>query len=171
MRTQPNVQDLPSFFAQSPLEAIDLLCLFFDVLIQSTLPPVSSQMLHTDLVLRLTKLMQSVFDSCVSESWSIPSESQAAYLIRICSRMRQLPGMQNATMREIICADVVSRLLLHRLSNRYTHPEDAMLRALLNEHLDTQDPSVNGKCLAIVSSMAQLGSDDESGVVSTGITV
>jgi hypothetical protein len=169
MRTQPNVQDLPSFFAQSPLEAIDLLCLFFDVLIQSTLPPVSSQMLHTDLVLRLTKLMQSVFDSCVSESWSIPSESQAAYLIRICSRMRQLPGMQNATIQKIIWADVVSRLLLHRLNNRYTHPEDAMLRALLNEHLDTQDPSVNGKSLAIVSSMAQLGSDDESGIVSTGI--
>jgi hypothetical protein len=167
MQAQPNIQDLPSFFARSPNEAIGLLCLFFDVLTQSTLPPVSSQLLHTDLVLRLTKLMQSVFDSCLSESWSIPSGSQAAYLIGVCSGMAQLPRMQNATIQKIICADMVSRLLLHRLSHRYTPPEDAMLRTLLNEYLDTQEPSVSGRSLAIVSSMAHLGGDDESGIVST----
>lgn len=167
MQAQPDVQDLPSFFVRNPNEATDLLCLFFDVLIQSTLPPVSSQLLHTDLVLRLTRLMQSVFDSCLSENWSIPSESQAAYLIRICSGMRQLPKLQNPSIQKVICGDMVARLLLHRLSNRYTPPEDATLRTLLNEYLDTQEPYVNGRTLAIVSSMSHLGSDDESGIVST----
>jgi hypothetical protein len=75
--------------------------------------------------------------------------------------------MQNANIQKIICADVTSRLLLHRLNNRYPSPEDTMLRTLLNEYLDIQEPSVNGRSLAIVSAMAHLGPDDESGIVST----
>ena len=168
MSVQPNVQDLPSFFVRNPVEAVNLICLFFDILTQSTLPPVSSQPLHTDLVLRLTKLMQSVFDSCLSESLHIPSESRAAYLIRICSAEKRSLGLQNAHLQRTIFTDMVSRLLLHRLSNRCTPAEDAMLRALLNECPDPRGHCESGSSLAVLSSIAQLRSDDESGFVSAG---
>jgi hypothetical protein len=75
--------------------------------------------------------------------------------------------MQNANIQKIICADVTSRLLLHRLNNRYTSSEDTILCTLLNEYLDIQEPSVNGRSLAMVSAMAHLEPDDESGIVST----
>lgn len=137
------------------------------MLTRSTLPPVSSQALHTDLVLRLTRLMQSVFDSCLSGTWNIPSESLAAYLIRICSAEKRLLGMQNAHFQRTIFTDMVSRLLLHRLGNRSTLAEDAVLRNLLNECPEPQEHCESGSSLAILSSIAQLGSDDESGFVSS----
>jgi hypothetical protein len=145
-----------------------LFCLFFDMLTQSTLPPVSSQPLHTDLVLRLTKLMQSVFDSCLSRSLHIPSESLATYLIRICSAEKRFLGLQNAHLQRVIFTDMVSRLLLHRLSNRCIPAEDAVLRDLLNECPDPKEHCESGSSLAILSSIAQLRSDDESGFVSAG---
>jgi hypothetical protein len=168
MSAQPNIQDLPSFFVRDPVEAVNLFCLLFDMLTQSTLPPVSSQPLHTDLVLRLTKLMQSVFDSCLSGSSPIPSESLAAYLIRICSAEKRFLGSQNAHLQRIIFTDMVSRLLLHRLSNRCTPAEDAMLRDLVNECPDPGEHCESGSSLAILSSIAQLRSSDESGFVSAG---
>lgn len=169
VRVQPNIQDMPSFFVRGPVEAVDLLCLFFDMLTQSTLPPVSSQSLHTDLVLRLTKLMQSVFDSCLSGTWPISSESLAGYLIRICFAEKRLLGVQSAYMHGVIFADMVSRLLLYRLGNRYTLAEDAMLRNLLSECPYPHENSESGSSLAILSSMVQLQSDDESGFVSASI--
>lgn len=168
MSAQPNIQDLPSFFIQDPVEAVNLFCLFFDMLTQTTLPPVSSQPLHTDLVLRLTKLMQSVFDSCLTGSLHIPSESLATYLIRICSAEKRFLGLQNSHLQGIIFMDMVSRLLLHRLSNRCTPAEDAMLRDLLNECPDPREHCESGNSLAILSSIVQLRSDDESGFVSAG---
>jgi hypothetical protein len=141
------------------------------MLTQSTVPPVSSQPLHTDLVLRLTRLIQSVFDSCLSGTWHIPSESLVAYLIRICSAEKRLLGLQNAHLQGIIFTDMVSRLLLHRLGNRCTLAEDAMLRDLLNECPDPREHCESGSSLAILSSIAQLGSDDESGFVSAGTTL
>jgi hypothetical protein len=168
MSAQPNIQDLPSFFVRDPVEAVNLFCIFFDMLTQSTLPPVSSQPLHTDLVLRLTKLMQSVFDLCLSGSLHIPSESLAVYLIRICFAEKRFLELQNAHLQRIIFADMVSRLLLRRLSNRCTPAEDAMLRDLLNECPDPREHCESGSSLAILSSIAQLRSDDESGFVSAG---
>ena len=170
LSAQPNIQDLPSFFVRDPVEAVNLLCLFFDTLTQSTFPPVSSQPLHTDLVLRLTRLIQSVFDSCLSGTLRIPSESLSAYLIRICSAEKRLLGLQNAHLQRIIFTDMVARLLLHRLGNRCTLAEDAMLRDLLNECPDPREHCESGSSLAILSSIAQLGSDDESGFVSAGTT-
>lgn len=41
-----------------------------------------------------------------------------------------------------------------------------MLRTLLIEHLEPQELSVSASNLAIVSSMARMGSDDENGTVS-----
>lgn len=171
MPAQPNIQDLPSFFVRNAAEAVNLLCLFFDMLTRSTLPPISSQPLHTDLVLRLTRLMQSVFDTCLSGTWPIPSGSLVAYLIRICSSEKRLLGMQNAHLQRIIFTDMVSRLLLHRLGNRSTLAEDAILRDLLNECPDPQEHCESGSSLAILSSIAQLGSDDESGFVSASIAL
>ena len=168
MSAQPNIQDLPFFFVRNPVEAVNLFCLFFDMLTQSTSPPVSSQPLHTDIVLRLTKLMQSVFDSCLSGSLHIPSESLAAYLIRICSAEKRFLGLQNAHVQKIIFTDMVSRLLLHRLSNRCTLAEDAKLRDLLGECPDPREHCESGSSLAILSSIAQLRSDDETGFVSAG---
>jgi hypothetical protein len=168
MAAQPNIQDLPSFFVRDPAEAVNLLCLFFDILIQSTLPPVSSQPLHTDLVLRLTRLMQSAFDSCLSGTWSISSESLMIYLIRICSAEKRLLGSKSALLQETIFTDMISRLLLHRLGNRCSLAEDAMLRDLLNECPDPREHCESGSSLAILSSIAQLGSDDDSGFVSAG---
>ncbi len=145
-----------------------MFCLLFDVLTQSTSPPVSSQPLHTDLILRLTKLMQSVFDSCLSGSLYIPSDSLVGYLIRICSAEKRLLGLQNAYLQRIIFTDMVSRLLLQRLGSRCTPAEDAMLRDLLNECPDPQEHCESGSSLAILSSIAQLRSDDECGFVSAG---
>ena len=166
MSAQPNIQDLPSFFVRDAIEAVNLLCLFFDMLTRSTLPPISSQPLHTDLVLRLARLMQSVFDTCLSGTWRIPSGSLVAFLIRICSSEKRLLGMQNAHLQRIIFTDMVSRLLLYRLGNRSTLAEDGILRDLLNECPDPQEHCESGSSLAILSSIAQLGSDDESGFVS-----
>ncbi len=167
-QAQTNIQDLPSFFVRVPVEAVNLLCLFFDMLTQSTLPAVSSQSLHTDFILRLTKVMQSVFDSCLTGSLHIPSESLATYLIRICSAEKRLLGLQNAHLQTIILTDMVSRLLLHRLGNRCTPAEDTMIRKLLDECLDPREYCESGSSLAILSSIAQLQSDDESGFVSMG---
>lgn len=166
MSAQLNIQNLPSFFVREPVEAVNLFCLFFDMLTQSTLPPVSSQSLHTDLILRLAKLMQSVFDSCLSGTLHISSESLAVHLIRICSAEKRSLGLQNAHLQGITFTDMVSRLLLHRLSNRCTPAEDAMLRDLLNECPDPREHCESGSSLAILSSIAQLRSDDESGFVS-----
>ena len=163
---------MPSFFLGSPTEAVDLLCLFFDVLTQSTIPPVSSQPLYADLEHRLSKLMQSVFDSCLSnKDWPIVSEMQATHLIRICSTTKLLMGVQRTPIQRNIYAEMLSRLLLHRLSSQYSSVEDDMLRTVLVEHLEPQERSVSASNLAIVSSMAQLGSDDESGTVSAGRTL
>lgn len=74
--------------------------------------------------------------------------------------------MQNAHFQRIIFTDMVSRSLLHRLGNRGTLAEDAMLRDLLNECPYPQEHCESGSSLAILSSIAQLGSDDESGFVS-----
>ena len=166
VRAQPNIENLPSFFVRDPVEAVNLLCIFFDIFTQSTSPPVSSQSLHTDLVLRLTKLMQSVFDSCLSGTWPIPLESLAGYLIQICFAGKRLLEAKNACMQRIIFADMVSRLMLHRLCNRCTLAEDAMIRNLLNECPDIQEHPESGSCLAILSSIGQLRSEDESGFVS-----
>jgi hypothetical protein len=65
---------------------------------------------------------------------------------------------------------MVARLLLHRLGNRCTLAEDAMLRDLLNECADPREHCESGSSLAILSSIAQLGKDDESGFVSAGTT-
>ena len=96
----------------------------------------------------------------------MPSESLAVYLIRICSAEKRFLGLQNAHLQRIIFADMVSRLLLHRLGNRCTPAEDAMLRDLLNECPDPREHCESGSSLAILSSIAQLRSDDESGFVS-----
>lgn len=161
---KPNIQDVPSFFLRSPTEAVDLLCLFFDVLTQSMVPPVSSQPLYADLAHRLSKLMQSVFDSCLSnKDWPMVSETQATHLIRICSATKLLMGVQRTSIQRNVYAEMLSRLLLHRLSGQYTSVEDDMLRTLLVEHLEPQERFVSASNLAIVSSMAQVGSDDESG--------
>lgn len=98
----------------------------------------------------------------------MPSESLAAYLIRICSAEKRFLGFQNAHLQRIIFTDMVSRLLLHRLGNRCTAAEDAMLRDLLNECPDLREQCESGRSLAILSSIAQLRSDDESGFVSAG---
>jgi hypothetical protein len=158
---------MPSFFLRSPTEAVDLLCLFFDVLTQSTIPPISSQPLYADLGHRLSKLMQSVFDTCLSNTdGPMVSETQATHLIRICSATKLLMGVQRTSIQRNIYAEMLSRLLLHRLSGQYTSVEDDMLRTLLVEYLEPQDRSVSASNLAVVSSMAQLGSDDDSGTVS-----
>ena len=158
---------MPSFFLSSPTETVDLLCLFFDVLTQSTIPPVSSQPLYADLAHRLSKLMLSVFDSCLSNKESpMVSETQATHLIRICSATKLLMAAQRTSIQGNIYAEMVSRLLLHRLSNQYSSVEDEMLRTLLVEHLESRERTVSASNLAIVSSMAQMESDDESGTVS-----
>lgn len=167
LRAQPNIQDLPSFFVRSPIEAVNLLHIFFDILTQTTSPPLTSQSLHTGLVLRLTKLMQSVFDSCISGTWPLPSESLATYLIRICSAQRRLLESKDAYLQKIIFADMVSRLILYRLCNRCTLDEDGMIRNLLSECPDIHENSGSGSSLAVVSSMGQLRSEDASGFVST----
>ena len=167
LRAQPNIQDLPSFFVRYPIEAVNLLCVFFDILTQTASPPLTSQSLHTGLVLRLTKLMQSVFDSCISGTWPLPSESLATCLIRICSAKKRLLESKNAYMQKIIFADMVSRLMLHRLCNRCTLAEDEMIRELLSECPDLHEHSESGSSLAVLSSMSQLRSEDESGFVST----
>ena len=111
--------------------------------------------------------MQSVFDTCLSNTdGPMASETQATHLIRICSATNLLMGVQRTSIQRNIYAEMLSRLLLHRLSGQYTSVEDDMLRTLLVEHLEPQDRSVSASNLAIVSSMAQLGSDDESGTVS-----
>jgi hypothetical protein len=171
MRAQPKIKDPPSFFVRSQVEAVNLLCIFFDILTQSTSPPVSSEALHTDLILRLTKLMQSVFDSCLSGTWPIPSEALAAYLIQVCSAEKRLLESKNAYMQRIIFADMLSRLMLHRLSNRCTLAEDTMIRDLLNECPDISEHSESGSSLAILSSMGQLQGEDESGFVSASIVL
>jgi len=160
------MQDLPSFFVRGPVEAVNLFCLFFDVLTQSTSPPVSSHPLHTDIVLRLTKLIQSVFDLCLSMTWYIPSKLLMAYLIRVVCAEKRLLGLQNAYVQRIIFSDMVSRLLLNRLRNRCTPTEDAMLRDLLNESPESHEYSVSGSTLTILSAVAHLRSEDESGFVS-----
>ena len=167
LRAQPNIQDLPSFFVRSPIEAVNLLSIFFDILTQTTSPPLTSQSLHTGLVLRLAKLMQSVFDSCVSGTWPFPPESLATYLIRISSAEKRLLESKNAYMQKIIFTDMVSRLMLYRLCNRCTLAEDAMIRDLLSGSSDIHGHSESGSSLAILSSMGRLRSEDESGFVST----
>ncbi|KAI9513281.1 hypothetical protein F5148DRAFT_287334 [Russula earlei] len=158
-----NIQDLPSFFVRGPVEAVNLLCLFFDVLTRSMLPPVSSQPFHTDLVLRLTKLMQSVFDLCLPGTWPLTSQSMMPYLVRICCAERRLLGLKNAHIQRVVFSDMVSRLLLHRLGNTCTHTEDAMLRDLLNEIPEPHEYLESGRSLAILSALAQLPAEDETG--------
>jgi hypothetical protein len=165
-RAQPSAQDMPSFFLRSSTEAVDLLCLFFDVLTQSTIPPVSSQPLYADLAHRLSRLMQSVFDSCLSNKDAMVSETQATHLIRICSATKLFMGVQRTSIQRKVYAEMLSRLLLHRLSSQYSSVEDDMLRTLLVEHLEPQERSVSASNLTIVSSIAQMGNDDESGTVS-----
>ena len=158
---------MPSFFLRSSTETVDLLCLFFDVLTQSSIPSVSSQSLYADLAIRLSKLMQSVFDSCLSnKDWPMVSETQATHLIRICSATRLFMGVQRTSIQRNVYAEMLSRLLLHRLSGQYSSVEDDMLRTLLVEHLEPQERSVSASDLAIVSSIAQMRNDDESGTVS-----
>ena len=94
------------------------------------------------------------------------SETQATHLIRICSATKLLMAAQRTSIQGNIYAEMVSRLLLHRLSNQYSSVEDEMLRTLLVEHLECQERTVSASNLAIVSSMAQMESDDESGTVS-----
>ena len=94
------------------------------------------------------------------------SETQATHLIRICSATKLLMAAQRTSIQGNIYAEMVSRLLLHRLSNQYSSVEDEMLRTLLVEHLESQERTVSASNLAIVSSMAQMESDDESGTVS-----
>lgn len=113
--------------------------------------------------------MQSVFDSCVSGTWPVPSESLVNYLIRICSAEKRLLESKNAHMQKIILADMVSRLMLYRLRNRCTIAEDEMIRDLLSECRDIHEHPECGSSLAILSSMGQLRSEDESGFVSTSI--
>jgi hypothetical protein len=111
--------------------------------------------------------MQSVFDSCISGTWPIPSEALAACLIRVCFAEKRLLESKHAYMQKIIFVNMVSRLMLHRLCNRCTLAEDAMIRDLLNECPDIPEHSESGSSLAILSSMGQLRSDDGSGFVST----
>ncbi len=94
------------------------------------------------------------------------SETQATHLIRICSATKLLMGVQRTSIQRNIYAEMLSRLLLHRLSSQYTSVEDDMLRTLLVGHLEPQERFISASNLAIVSSMAQMGSDDESGTVS-----
>jgi hypothetical protein len=75
-------------------------------------------------------------------------------------------GVQRTSIQRKVYAEMLSRLLLHRLSSQYSSVEDDMLRTLLAEHLEPQERSVSASNLAIVSSIAQMGNDDESGTVS-----
>ena len=111
--------------------------------------------------------MQSVFDSCLSnKDWPMVSETQATHLIRICSATKLFMGVQRTSIQRNVYAEMLSRLLLHRLSGQYSSVEDDMLRTLLVEHLEPQERSVSASDLAIVSSIAQMRNDDESGTVS-----
>ncbi len=85
-------------------------------------------------------------------------ETQTTRLIRICSATNLLVKVQRTSIQRNIYVEMLSRLLLHRLNSQYTSVEDDMLRTMLVEFLEPQECSVSANILAIVSSLAQIGS-------------
>ncbi|KAI0268140.1 hypothetical protein BC834DRAFT_678146 [Gloeopeniophorella convolvens] len=156
-----DVEDAPSFFLNEPTDIIALLCLFFDFLIRSLSPLISSQLHHADLIHQLTRLMHTTFNLSASERWPILPAPQAGYLIRLYLGVKSLAEAQGSSLHNAVCRDLGSRLLLHRLRSRYTTSEDAVLRTLLDE---SQELSMNADTIAILTSISHLEISDETGV-------
>ncbi|THH16411.1 hypothetical protein EW146_g4222 [Bondarzewia mesenterica] len=154
---------------ENPSNIADVLCLLLDLVIGALSPPVPSHSFLVDMIPRAAGLFRSTFNAFSHGRWPLPPAKRAQCMLHIISLANKLRPVCDFTSFENVFGDMVSRLLLCRLTEVTDDCQDLIDSTLTKVFKSPISvPFMKPTVQAILTSLSSHGSLDSSNLV--GIT-